>query len=299
MPSTVPESGEQFLRDYLYVDTSRVRSLLAQLYEGVPEQVKSSEENHKRWQAGLRGLGAVAIRETGPSSGFEETRALSDLHLSMFEDAAEQGGFLRDLSEEANDPRDWKRGRLRKKLVVGDLIRVTAPTRIIDPRHVTATLSRQESALGGATAPTQVTFAQVNSIVQGLYGSGIVVRSFPAGIDNPECNFSGTLLDDPQYIEPERSTLFARHGVDAQEWTIVAHVSRVPDDVPPARLALHDASSMFEAGATSLDRGKFEEFLSQIVMEIERTGLSEAPRHPAITVAPLAVYRTLTPASTR
>lgn len=298
MPSALPGTGEEFLRDFLYVDISRIRSLLAQLYEGVPEQTKHSEDNHKKWQAGLRGLG-TALREGSVGNESEETRALSDLHFSMFEDAAEQAGFLRDVSEQAGDTRNWNQSRLARQLKVGDVIRVTAPTRVIDPRHISETLSRQQAAFGGTGDPTSFDFGQVTPIVQALYGSGVVIRSFPAGVDNPECNFSGTLLDNPQYIESERSTLFARHGVDAQEWTVVGHVSRVPDAAPSPRLVLRDIDAMVQSGGTGLDRGKFEEFLAQVVKEIERTGLSEAPKHPAITIAPLAVYRVLTPAVNR
>ena len=290
MPSAMPANAEPFLREFLYVDTDRVRSLLGQLYEGVPEQIKNTEARHRNWQLGLRGLAGA---EGGPSSGEEETRALSDLHFSMLEEVAEATGFLRDISDHARDARQWKRGKLHKTLSGGDLVRVTAPTRILDPRYITATLESQDSAFGQSPDPTSVDFAQVKSLVHALYGPGVVVRSFPAGLDEPECNFVGTLLDDPRYIERERATLFARHGVEAQEWTIVGQVARLTTQEPAPRLALSGMNEMMSGDGHSLNRGKFEEFLAQVMQYIEKTGLSEGPQHPAIALTPLAVYRVL------
>lgn len=292
MGQTIPEIGEAVLRDFFYVDTDRVRSLLAQLYEGVPEQVKKSEEKHSKWQVGLRGL-ATALRESGSSSEGEETRALSDLHFAMFEEAAEVTGFLRDITEETLDPRNWKRSRLHNMLVEGDLIRYTAPTRIIDPRHIAKTLEQQDAAFSRSAQPAGISFREVSSMVQALYGPGVVLRSFPAGLDQPECNFVGTLLDDPRYLEQERTTLFSRHGVDAQDWTVVGQVSRLPARTPSTQLALSGVQEMFAQGPSTLDRAKLEQFLAQVVQMVERTGLSEAPQHPGIVITPLAVYRFL------
>ncbi|WP_143544454.1 MULTISPECIES: DUF6414 family protein [unclassified Rhodococcus (in: high G+C Gram-positive bacteria)] len=290
-PSTIPESGEPFLRDFFYVDADRVRSLLAQLYEGVPEQVKQSEESHKKWMVGLRGLGTV-LRESDSSAAAEETRALSDLHFAMFEEAAEATGFLTDVTDIASDPKRWKRSKLHRVLHEGDLVRFSAPTRIIDPRHITSTLQRQDAAFGGTNPkPGGVEFSQVNKFVEALYGPGVVVRSFPAGLEEPECNFVGTLLDDPRYIEQERTSLFVRHGVDAQQWTVVGQIARLPVQGPSSQFALGSFQDMFSQGTQSLGRAKLEEFLSQVVGMIERTGLSEAPQHPGIVITPLAVYR--------
>jgi hypothetical protein len=55
----------------------------------------------------------------------------------MLEEDAEALGMLRDVSEEAGDRNFWGRGGARKRLKPGMLVRVTAPTQLIDPHSIT------------------------------------------------------------------------------------------------------------------------------------------------------------------
>src|SRR4051794_16739139 len=138
--------------------------------------------------------------ERGSTSGTEETRALSDLHFVLFEETAQQIGFLRELSEDAQNPRLWKRGALHRSLREGQVIRVTAPTRVVDPRHVGDLFNQLSSAMPDAQAQmTGMPPAKVKALIDALYGPGVVVRSFPASLDEPECHFVGTLVNDTRY----------------------------------------------------------------------------------------------------
>src|SRR6266516_2924614 len=90
-----------FLREMLYVDTGRVRSYLAQLEQGLPERVQRVEEQTRRWALGAQFI--VGRAEAGKQSSAREQqdRTLSDLHFAIFEDVAEQVGFLTDVSDNA------------------------------------------------------------------------------------------------------------------------------------------------------------------------------------------------------
>lgn len=61
-----------------------------------------------------------------------------------------------------------------------------------------------------------------------LYGDAVLLRSFPAGLDEEQCHFSGALDDVSSNFD--RTTLFGRYGLAPQEWTLVAQVAAIPEN---------------------------------------------------------------------
>jgi hypothetical protein len=59
----LPEDGRAILQDFLYVDTARVRSLLGQLNQGVPDKVEEVSERLSRW-------GLASIHRPDSAGGF-------------------------------------------------------------------------------------------------------------------------------------------------------------------------------------------------------------------------------------
>jgi hypothetical protein len=70
----------------------------------------------------------------------EQTTSLQDVLLDIFEEAAGESGLFAAVSFE--NPEDWRSGELHRSLRPGHLVRVTAPTRIIDAEHVGAEITR-------------------------------------------------------------------------------------------------------------------------------------------------------------
>lgn len=288
MISTLPGTGEPFLREYLFVDGDRVRSLLAQLAEGAPEQYKASEAQHRAWQLNVR-MPVGGNRNNVDVAASEETRSLTDLHLAMLEDVAEPAGFLRDMSDELKKAKEWKRSRHLRKLKPGDLIRVTAPTRVSDPRHIGDLVRRFGGVVPDADQRGIAEVGRFASLMDVMWPSGVVVRSFPAGVDEPECNLVGILPESSAYISGERNALFSRFGYEAQEWTLLGLVARVPDEPQPV---LRPPASISELlTGESIDRLELEMIAASLAGYLETYGIAEAPKFPAIAVTPLALYR--------
>jgi len=93
------------LRDFIYVDVDRVRSLLAQLAGGVVEGsverlTKSRDARAGGSIFGLFELGGGLLRERAT----EQTKSLQDALFLLFEDAASQSGLF-DLSVDSRIPR--------------------------------------------------------------------------------------------------------------------------------------------------------------------------------------------------
>jgi hypothetical protein len=305
-----------FLREMLYVDTGRVRSYLAQLEQGLPERVQRVEERMRRWTLGAQVMVGRAEAGRQSSSREQQDRTLSDLHFAIFEDVAEQVGFLKDISKDVTRLEEWSSGRLHAALQEGHAIRVTAPTRLTDGEHIIALLKKlapvQLSTASGnppedAEAETAQLFAsmvgtesvsqdepflnEMEAMVRLLFDTGIWVRCMPCGAEHPEACFSGVLLDRSEYIDPERFAIFSRYGADVREWTVVGTVTRIAQQGPTREIDFDSLASEVTTSQGLLDRNQLESMLSRLLEMCEAQGITEGPRWPSIVITPLAVYR--------
>lgn len=304
-----------FLREMLYVDTSRVRSYLAQMEQGLPERVQQAEEGMRRWAAGVNVMAFHAEAGRQASRREQTERTLSDLHFAIFEEVATSIGFLTDISDRVAGLDEWTSGRLHASLREGHVIRVTAPTRLTDGEHVVALIKKfarfvgetgaDPGANGEAAAAEQVYAEMTNAknvsrddqflsglevMVQTLFDTGIWVRSMPCGAEHPEACFSGVLLDRSDYIDPERFAIFSRYGSQVREWTVVGSVTRISTPVA-SPVTLDGLASEALAPQGLLDRNRVEDILSRLLEYCEAQGITEGPRWPSVVITPLAVYR--------
>ncbi|MZF88944.1 hypothetical protein [Streptomyces sp. SID5643] len=282
--------GKASVREYLYVDTPRVRTLLAQLSFGLPEERKS--ERTRQWTASLTGLDGPQHDE---GSREQEVRSLADLHVAMLEDAAEYAKMLLDVSDFSKKPKNWNRGRIHKALNPGSLIRITAPTSIIYPASFAASATALDSLSDDDT------FSQdVGKIVRAMYGEHLTLRIYPCGEDDWEYQYSGVVSDPGGYLSGEKSVLFSRLGADPQMWTTVATVSRIPDrDHTPPTVRLEQVMTTLQQALENeeMSRRVLEKMIQESSRAMEGMGLSEAPTWPAVSVIPIAVYREVSPSA--
>jgi hypothetical protein len=312
------EDYPTFLQDFLYVDVARVRSYLGQLAQGVATQSTDSLERatESTGEAGLPVL--KGGRSSGTSQRWETTRTLGDLLVPSFEEEATAAGFLRDISDDFGDPGRWESGDVHQDLPVGTVFRYTGPTRLLDPLHVGQLIENFERVTEGLvkfsggqpkqgtgrTTPKGGTGTDVSglknvkkltepirTVLGGLLGGGITIRLFPCGPSKPDCGLGGLLLDRSEYIEPERSAVFARHGVAISDWTVLGVVTRLSQRTPTAPSSLDPASMVRDSG--SINRTALEGMMLQMLELLESFGLSEGPAWPSLAMTPLAVYRTI------
>ena len=319
MPADFSSGGMEvqpmFLREMLYVDTSRVRSYLAQMEQGLPERVQQAEEGMRRWAAGVNVMAFHAEAGRQASRREQTERTLSDLHFAIFEEVATSIGFLTDISDRVVDLDAWTSGRLHASLQEGHVIRVTAPARLTDGEHIIALIKKFSRFSGGtgadpggsgeAAAAEQIFaemtngqnaghdeqfLSELEAMVRLLFDTGIWVRSMPCGAGHPEACFSGVLLDRSDYIDPERFAIFSRYGSRLREWTVVGSVTRISTPAgPPVSLDNLASEAMTPQGL--LDRNRLEDTLSRLLEYCEAQGITEGPRWPSIVITPLAVYR--------
>lgn len=315
MPSV--DGSSLGLRDFLYLDTDRVRSLLAQIDGGVVEQVVENAKTGAGGRAGAKlfgmlDLGGTLVREKAS----EQTKTLQDALYLIFEEAANQAGLFSGLN--FHDRALWE-DTVHDQLRPSELMRCTAPARILDSKLVRERVDRFLSWLPLTTKfdddpgvdrgmtkkqrerveqqrvtelldgndPAQV--RAIGEFFERFLGGQISMRQFPCGQEHPQLAFTGTLLDRPGYLQEEREALFSKYGSAASEWTLVGQVATVPSPEPPGEIAI----SVADDDDDRIDRTGFEELGASLMGLMERFGIAEGPHYPTIAVTPLAIFREL------
>ncbi|MPN01329.1 hypothetical protein SDC9_148538 [bioreactor metagenome] len=151
-------------------------------------------------------------------------------------------------------------------------------------------MTQWDAVLGGASQGMSV--RQVMGMMESMYGNSVIVRAFPAGVDQETCYFSGA-LEEPDSNHFDRAGALTRYGTSALPWTLVAQVAAATprDDTTPQRAFSNEAFVVGER----LDRVKLESLFDSLLRFMSDSGMIEAPPYPAVSVIPLAVYRAVSP----
>lgn len=260
--------------------------LVSQLRGGAPETTKAVTGRSSRLRANLKLLEG----ERSSQRGEEDTIALSDLYVSMLEEDAEAIGMLSDLSDRANKPKFWNRGGLRRTLEPGMLLRVSAPTRMMDASG----LVRMWRNFEAATGDDDDQFEQMMAMVEALYGENLAVTVMPCGPSEPSAAFLGVIGHGTDHVALDRDSLLSRIGPDTPALTTIMQLARVPterDNTRSAQAVVADVMRKLKAGGDSIDRSAIDEFLLEMMRMTEDHGLQSAPRWPSVAMTPLAIYR--------
>lgn len=313
--------GSPKLRDFLYLDVDRVRSLLSQLERGVVEQVVERFKQSKEGRAGaslfqIFDLGGSLVREKAS----EQTKTLQDALFLLFEEAATDTGLFH-LSADLADERAWADGSIHDSVSEGELVKLTAPTRILDSKHFHERVERfaewprliasfaAQDTLASIKSPKQrerkldelaaASFGgsagfelirDIGRFAELFMGGQIVLRQFPCGEARPDFALVGTLLDRAGFLQEEREALFAKYGAATASWTVVSQVATVPkpDEDRTDELQLHD---LVDDETDRISRTQFEDMAVQLMRLFETIGIAEGPIYPSIAVTPIAVFR--------
>ncbi len=315
------------LREFLYVDTDKVRAMLAQLDGGVAEESRETDRKEKRTTVGPRVAGQYF---QGSGSETYTNKSLGDALFPMLEQALESESLLRDISVEVCDPGQWSTGDLKEGLPVGSLVRVTAMGSLFDTRYAASVFSAFGSVMVGLNdmgfLPVAVKAGQGKG-KQGAQGrtsktkeaSGAAaledsIPDFPdiGGVDGKSLRafvrisrgvfapglhvnltpangvlINSRLQEGRQYLDSEADVLFARYGTEQQEWTVVGSVGSYGTE----EVSLPDSN--FYNADFSLNRAKFAEVMNSQMRNLGRLGFIDLPQHPGFSLIPLAVYRAI------
>lgn len=308
------------IREFLYVDIERVRSMLAQLSEGVPEAVTRRVSHLMETEGGAKIAGIGGTAGFGRESGREESRSLQDLTFVLFEEAAGEDGVLSDVPGSVYSEESWSSGEVHESLREGEIIRIEADIQILDPSFFSARLARfndfadhlislitaegsvnlnkqqlkqaktrARKELWGDTDPKMV--ERISALISSFLADSIAIRVLPCGASLPEISFGGVLLGRREYIQEEREALFSRYGSLLRGWSAVLQIATIPG--PPSSEGGEDVFEDLEltTSRNEIQRAALESAGVRLIGLLETMGFSEGPRWPSISTTPLAIYR--------
>lgn len=295
MVNNLPGTNIPDIRDYIYIDRQRVGSLLAQLSDGLSDEKTEVRKRSNNIKAGIARIFEI---DRGEERSKSVTIALADLHVSQLEEASEALGLLADLSRYIGKRKNWLRSKVRNHIAPGMLIRVTAPTSITDTESILNSV-RGISAAFPSSGDNQM--MAIADQIESLYGKSINVSIFPTEDDNDrEVAFVGEIPHNHSYDPFKRELITPQIGTGEPRLTSILQVSAVPtdhDDRRSPQQVIADISRTFEQTTqiTGFDRSLIDQFLSAFERLLAQTGFVSAPKWPAISVIPLAIYRNVTP----
>ncbi|GGU59030.1 hypothetical protein FHX79_111598 [Streptomyces cavourensis] len=315
------------LREFLYVDTDKVRAMLAQLDGGIAEESRETERKEKRTTLGPRVAGQYF---QGAGSETYTNKSLGDALFPMLEEALESESLLRDVSDEVSNPQQWSSGDLKRGLTPGSLVRITALGSLFDTRYAASAFSAFGSVVMGLNdlgyMPT-VKPAIQSKPKQGQHGrtpkqkptdgpaaledsipdfpdiggaDGKTLRAFvrvSKGVFAPGLHVNLTpvegvlinsrLQEGRQYLDSESDILFARYGTERQEWTVVGSIGSYGTEETSL------PSMEFHNADGTVNRAKFADSMNAQMRNLGRLGFIDLPQQPGFSLIPFAVYRSI------
>ncbi|MFJ1951833.1 hypothetical protein ACIOGT_07505 [Streptomyces microflavus] len=315
------------LREFLYVDTDKVRAMLAQLDGGIAEESRETERTEKRTTLGPRVAGQYF---QGSGSETYTNKSLGDALFPMLEDVLESESLLRDISEEVSNPQQWGSGELKRGLPPGSLVRITTMGSLFDTRYAASAFSAFGSVvmgLGDLGHMPMVKPAMQGKSKQGQQGrsskqkmvdepvgledsipdfpdiggtDGKALRAFvrvSKGVFAPGLHVNLTpvegflinsrLQEGRQYLDSESDILFARYGTERQEWTVVGSIGSYGTEETSL------PSMEFHNADGSVNRAKFADAMNAQMRNLGRLGFIDLPQQPGFSLIPYAVYRSI------
>lgn len=279
------------LKEFLYVDVDRTRSLLAQLQGGVVESLTSESASTVEGSANasLFGLGGGGAYSRG--SVYQESRSFQDMVFVAFETLADQHGLVTNLGGDFSQADKWESGAVHSNLREGQLVRATCDVQILDgalfrgrlerldrmmdgllelvpqlsaknstPQQRRSSGTAAKTAMLGGFSPEQL--SALSSFVDAFVGNDIAFRALMCGQAHLTLGFGGTLLGRREYIQEERDSLFSRYGTVASSWTCVMQVAAIPRQPDPGSDESVDLEAVMartaDATENLFDRAKFE-----------------------------------------
>jgi hypothetical protein len=325
------------LREFLYADLERSRSLLAQRVGGVPEEDRRTDSSLRHLTIGARSV--FGIGGEGRVEAYEQ-RSLLDAVFPELEQLLEAEGWLTDISDELHDSSTRDPSVVRQLVSPGSIVRVTAMSNLFDAAYLAHAFAGTAAAASGLMAfSDQQPSSQSPNRRGNKPGPRVkpvrqpgsdaqledAIESFPpeamGGLDvnilRSMVKISRGMFSDGLHL-----LLNVTGGVD---WSITARLQKgrsyldAEPDILFSRYGMAplewtvvgtighfsepldpqalDNLSFINADGTA-SRRRMVQGLNQLLALIANQGFADRPPFPGFSIVPLAVYRLIPAAGT-
>ncbi|MCB9460923.1 MAG: hypothetical protein H6670_14820 [Anaerolineaceae bacterium] len=287
------------IRDFVYLDIERTRSILAQLSEGLPNERNSQTGREVGGSGDLEANVPFLVHATA-GADYRYVRSVSEtksLHDHIFERCLtelDKVDLVTRLTE--GDSFDWD----ESSFYDGMFILVTGIFKIVDYKYVVRQMANLPSivrliakiSLKAGQESTSKEYKkketefknlglkEIQQVIEEFYSDLTRVRIFPYR-DDPQCVFLGDL--DKEYYRYPSTTLSAMYGsfIDAG-WK--------------ALIQVHKSNDVAFTRFTSIggDASRLEDQVEKIADSLtDITNITQSVTFPSVAFTPLAIFREL------
>jgi hypothetical protein len=316
-----------FLREYIYVDSDKVRGIMSQIEDGIPESATTLERKEKGVEAKNNWVGSLGRRSIDEES---VEKSMGDSLFKILEEELEAQCILQDISADlAAQP---SHEDVDEKIRPGSLVRITAPGTLFHPGQLShslvgiATAAHGVSHIVNAREPESLNVGKQHKGTQGGKGRPAqtgapedalsifpdpipvlnITRDFLSGIiqfvrgtfsDGVHLHLrpqgvdgpiiSARLEDGRRFLDSTPEILFSRYGLGEQEWTVVGTVGQLG--------GIHDDTEFPDITGPdgSMNRAAMVKLVETLLGKAGQIGLIDVPAGRGFSVVPLAVYRAI------
>ena len=307
------------IRDFIYLDVDRLKSILAQIDRGYLEEQERTRTETRSGTGGAEAAipGLLKLGGTGQlvwSQQATETRTLHDHIYAYVEERLKSERLILDLNE-CLDEVSWldpdARARVastayvlvRGRMVFNDLERIRTVLREANeivrlvakvsppetpqlPEPLNRAQRRQElrsAPRASGSAQPEVISPDVQKLLEKFFDTFMparyVAKVFPFP-SQPEARVTAS-LDQTQWLRESPNSIIYKFGTaPSQQWTLFGQVASIPKPAPD------DLGPVWSLGGT-LDVALAQVF--RVIRELER--MAGSVSYPEIAVTPIAIYR--------
>ncbi len=310
MPKGVKMTGPKpVLRDFVYLDWERVRSLAAQLFRGVPQDATAEKGSEVAAEGRLEG-GVVGLLKGQAGADYRyfrtenETRSFHHYVYSLVEDRLSKDRLITPI-DAGFDFKQWTNSFFRDS----QFVRVTGVVRLMDFAWISTMLEALPKMLRTAQHAESLTLKEmratqlitrqefeakrkeqqkqlkdlralkleeITDLMRQLYGNVVRVKVLPDR-RQPDKVLVGS--GDLACFHDTAASLSQKYGyeIDA-DWVTLGqvNVSVIPDEPLPIPIG-NEMEDAFEKVALVIN---------------DMIRVASAPRFPAISFTPISIYRT-------
>ena len=291
-------------RDFIYLDWDRVRSIAAQILEGIPgeKQISSGHEDTKNTEIG--GNLAFFKGSTGHDIRYfhseGETRSLHHFVYSLIEEKLSEDKFIHVFDSKTGNE-DWKENNFYD----GQFVKIKGFLRLMDYRWMLSWMGNFENViktvqyyeLAGIKDQhargekkkehekslkeiKELKLQEMQKLIQQIFGEIIKIKIVP-NVSIPGNLFIG--LADPKYFNELSSAIYQTYGCDIDaNWITLGQIN-FPKKTTSNSIILPSGNLM-------------EDSIENVILALDNVqNFASSVKFPAISITPLSIYRECSP----
>lgn len=302
---------ENIFRDFIYMDTERLKSIVAQLNQGLIESTSKTITDSDGGKVNA-GVDFLKILKLGSEASFlwqnqsTESHTMHDYLYNLAESSLKEENLLINIPEDL-EPEDLANPSIemstinstsfilvKGKTIINDF---TYMKRIVDNYDAivkSMTVSeksannsggnstqgkkrKQGNNVGNENVLSKDLQKAIQTLLDNFYKDRVVIKNIPF-VDKPNFRFVGTL--NQSYLRESIENIIYKYGTAPRdEWYMFAQVASIPDT----------ENSQLDISFNKNELEKGMQTVFDALRDVEKAGLSIS--FPEIAVTPIAIYR--------